>query len=147
MEKIRSLYEKHRETINYIFFGGVTTVVNTAVSWGCHALGMGTVPANTAAWIVSVLVAYYTNRRWVFMSHSRGADAWREFLSFVGCRVGTLLIDDAVMHLGVDRLGPSVTFVSDGLWYLAVKVAANVIVLILNYVFSKLIIFRKKDGE
>ena len=147
MEKIRSLYAKYREAVNYVFFGGVTTLVNIATFWVAKRLGAATWFANALAWILSVLVAYYTNRRWVFESASTGSAALKEFVSFVGCRLGTFALDEAIMILGVDKLGPHVTAVPQDLWNLIVKVAANVVVLILNFVFSKLFIFKKKDGE
>ncbi|MBQ6595058.1 MAG: GtrA family protein [Clostridia bacterium] len=146
MEKIRTLYGRYRRIVHYVFFGGVATIVNIASFWAGKRLGMATWAANALAWIIAVLVAYYTNRRWVFESRNRGAEAIREFLSFVGCRLATFALDEAIMILGVDRLGPAVTFVSPKLWELFVKVFANILVLILNYVFSRLFIFRKREG-
>ena len=141
MEKLRSLimkyFTKYREQIAYLFFGGVTTVVNIVTLEVFARLGCPTWLANAIAWVVAVLVAYFTNRKWVFASRSTGATAVKEFASFISCRVGTGVMDEIIMVVGVDKLG---------LWRPGVKVFSNVLVVILNYVFSKLLIF-KRDGE
>ena len=133
---MKSLFKKYREQISYLFFGGVTTVVNIVTYWLLAKLGLSTGLANGIAWVLSVLVAYVTNRVWVFESKSRGLDAVKECAWFFACRLATGVLDEGIMILGVDRLG---------LWGLGVKVFANVLVIVLNYVFSKLLIFRKKD--
>lgn len=146
MERIKRLFNKYREMIAYVFFGGVTTVVNVVAYNAMAALGLSTGVANGIAWVLSVLVAYFTNRVWVFHSKNRGMDAVKEFASFVGCRVGSGLLDEGIMIFGVDWLGPRVvTPAGMGLWRLGVKVFSNIIVMILNYIFSKLFIFRKKE--
>ena len=82
---------------------------------------------------------------WVFCSSAKGMAAVREFLSFVTCRLGTLVLDVAVMWLGADLLGPMLIAPErQNLWFLGVKVFSNVLVIVANYVFSKLIIFKKK---
>ena len=144
MEKIKTLLMKYREQLLYIFFGGVTTVVNIAAYALCARAGLPTWLSNAIAWVLAVLLAYVTNRIWVFRSHSRGMDQAKEFLSFIGCRVATGVMDEAIMVLGVDKLGPIVAPGSLRLWGLGVKVFSNVLVIVLNYVFSKLFIFRKK---
>ena len=95
--------------------------------------------------IISILFAYWTNRTWVFTSKTHGKAALAEFGKFISCRLFTLVVDTAIMFVGGNLIGPM--FVPEqwlGLWGLAVKVGANVVVVILNYVFSKLIVFRKK---
>ena len=147
MDKLKSLLIKHREVVAYLFFGGVTTLVNIAAYALLARLGLSTGVANAIAWAVAVLVAYLTNRRWVFASKTRGAAAVREFVAFVAARVGTGLLDEAIMVLGVDRLGPAIVAPERlDLWGLGVKVFSNVLVIILNYVFSKLFIFKKKES-
>lgn len=129
----------------YLFFGGVTTAVNI----GCYALlhtalGMHSDLANAIAWAASVAVAYVTNRLWVFGSRSRGGAMLREIGAFAGARVLTGLMDEGIMHVAVEILGPRL--VPAGLrtlWDLGVKVASNVLVIVLNYVFSKRFIFKK----
>ena len=146
MQRIRALFHKYREVIAYLFFGGVTTVINIAAFAVFSQLGLSTGVANAIAWVVAVLVAYFTNRRWVFESRSAGTAALKEFASFVACRVATGVMDEVIMILGVDRLGPLVVSPDrQSLWALGIKVFSNILVIVLNYVFSKLFIFKKKD--
>jgi len=147
MQKLKSLFLKYREQIAYLFFGGVTTVVNIAAYALLSRLGLSTGVANAIAWALGVAVAYISNRLWVFESKARGAAAVKELVSFVACRLGTGLMDEAIMVLGVDRLGPIVASNHMALWGLGVKVFSNILVIVLNYVFSKLFIFRKKENE
>ena len=134
---MKALLEKYRGLILYAVFGALTTAINIAVYALCYrVLHIPNVPSNVIAWILSVLFAFITNKLYVFESKSleRGTVA-RELASFVGARLATGLLDLAVMFVGVDLLhGPDLVF----------KVGSNVIVIILNYVLSKLIVFRKK---
>ena len=145
MEKLKALLVKYREQLLYLFFGGVTTVINIAAYALCARAGLPTWLSNAVAWILAVLAAYVTNRIWVFQSRNRGMALVKEFSSFVGCRVATGVMDEAIMVLGVDRLGPLVAPGRLELWGLGVKVFSNVLVIVLNYVFSKLFIFKKKS--
>lgn len=145
MDKIRSLWARYREVLVYLIFGGLTTLVNIVVYWVLARIGLATAWANGIALAVSILFAYATNRSFVFASRARGAEAWREFGKFIACRLGTGVLDQAIMILGVDVLGPLVVSAAGmELWGLGVKVFSNVIVIVLNYVFSKVIIFRKQ---
>ena len=134
------LWKKYKEIITYLFFGFVTTVVN----YGVYALlvrgfHMDVVPANIIAWIVAVVVAFVTNKLWVFESKSRDKKTlFREFFAFVVARLITLGVETLLLWIFVDKLG-----VND----LIMKIITNVIVVILNYVFSKFIIFRKKKEK
>ena len=134
---MKALLEKYRGLILYAVFGALTTAINIAVYALCYrVLHIPNVPSNVIAWILAVLFAFITNKLYVFESKSleRGTVA-RELASFVGARLATGLLDLAVMFVGVDLLhGPDLVF----------KVGSNVIVIILNYVLSKLIVFRKK---
>ena len=135
---IRKLYEKYRDLIPYIIFGVLTTLVNTAVYWLCaHPLSLPVVPSTMIAWFLAVLFAYLTNRKWVFHSEAstRGEIA-KEVVSFYACRLVTGILDWAGMYLFVDVLH----------WNdLAVKIGVNFLVIVLNYVLSKWIVFRKKS--
>ena len=145
MEKLKALAVRYREPLAYLFFGGVTTLVNIASYALLSALGLSTGVANALAWALAVAVAYLTNRRWVFHSRATGGEALREFASFIAARVATGLLDEGVMLLGVDVLGPRLVAPESLRWWgLGVKVFSNVLVIILNYVFSKWFIFRKK---
>ena len=147
MARIRDWIRKYREPLSYLFFGGVTTLVNIGVYALLHgAMDVHSDWANIAAWVVSVAVAYFTNRRWVFQSRARGRAMLREGLSFVAGRLLTGLMDQGIMHVATQVIGPRlVSEAMRKLWDMGVKVASNVLVIILNYVFSKLFIFRKKD--
>ncbi|MCI8441227.1 MAG: GtrA family protein [Provencibacterium sp.] len=133
-----SLFNRYKEVILYLIFGGLTTLVNI-VSYALFAdwLGIYYLTANVIAWILSVLFAYLTNRSFVFESKSQGRAALRELLLFFGCRLLSGLFDMACMYVCVDLLQmPG----------LAAKILSNVIVIILNYLFSKFLIFQKKEN-
>ena len=129
-------WRQYQEQIAYLFFGGVTTLVNIVALEIFARLGCATWLANAIAWVLSVLTAYVTNRLWVFHSDSTGASAVKEIGSFFACRTATFVLDEAIMVVGVDKLH---------LWRLGVKIFANVLVIILNYVFSKVFIFKKRE--
>ena len=144
MKRLWELFLKYREMIAYLFFGAVTMAINIAVYGIMTYLGCSTGVANAMAWLLSMLAAYFCNRLWVFRSSSKGSEAVKEFTSFVACRLGTGIMDEVLMILGVDFFGPM--FVEPahmGLWGLIMKVFVNILVIILNYVFSKLLIFKK----
>lgn len=143
---MKELFIKYRSLIAYAFFGALTTVVNIVTYGICTWFGIGTGVSNALAWVLSVLFAYFTNRRWVFESdnHSR-SEVTKEFISFVTCRLGTGVLDQIIMVIGVDILGPK--FIPDPyayIWSLGLKIASNVLAIVLNYIFSKVIIFKKK---
>ena len=144
MNKIIQIWKKHREVLSYLIFGGLTTVVNVGlfmILTGFTALSTGT--ANAIALAASILFAYVTNKIWVFESKLTGLAAVREFLMFIACRLATGLLDQAIVVAGVDWLGAAIGLAESTLWAGAVKVFANVLVIIANYVFSKLLIFKK----
>lgn len=134
---MRNLLVKYKEVILYIFFGGCTTLVNIVVYYICaHLLSLGTVPSTAVAWILSVAFAYITNKIYVFESRSRELRAIvREIVSFVSCRFLTGLMDLVIMYACVDILR-----FND----LIIKIISNILVIILNYIASKLLIFREK---
>ncbi len=134
---IKQLHEKYKDVIPYLFFGVCTTLVNVIVYWiAAHPLGMAVMPGTIIAWFLAVLFAYVTNRKWVFHSEANDRkEIGKEMLSFFACRLATGIVDWLCMFLFVDVLG----------WNdMVIKVAANVLVIILNYIASKLVIFRKK---
>lgn len=142
MKKIIDLFKKYKEIILYLIIGGLTTLVNILAYWVfANPLNLHTVLSNILAWVISVLFAYFTNKIFVFESKSFKRDIFlKEFVLFFLSRATTGLIDTGIMYLFIDRLG----FTEYEMW---IKVASNVIVIILNYVFSKLIVFRKKKKE
>ncbi len=138
METIRRLLRKYKEPILYVFFGGLTTLLNMAVYFVCtKALKMGLEISDILAWIAGVLFAYVTNKLFVFESRNRrGRQLWLEFGEFVGARVLSLVVDVLFLEITVKGLG---------WWDVPMKILANIIVIIMNYVFSKLFIFKKKE--
>ncbi len=143
---IRDLYYKYEEKWLYLFFGVLTTAVSFITAGIAKSLlesaGMGkgavSILSTAISWVFAVTFAYVTNRLWVFESKAKGAkEITAEAASFYGGRVFTFFTEMAMMWLGYSRLHIN---------YWVTKVAANVIVLILNYVISKLFVFRNK-GE
>ncbi len=136
-KRLKALYQKYREMLSYLFFGGVTTLVNIACYWLCaHPLGLGTVPSTVIAWVAGVAFAFWSNKLFVFQSRSwRRNVVVREAASFVAARAFSGVLDLAFMWVTVDLAH----------WNdLCMKIISNVIVVILNYLFSKLLIFKKK---
>lgn len=143
--RLKALLTKYREAIAYLFFGGLATLLNIVLAMVFRFMGLPTLANTVLDNILCILFAYITNRLWVFCSSTRGMAALREFVSFITCRLGTLVLDVAVMWLGADLLGPMLIAPErQNLWFLGVKVFSNVLVIVANYVFSKLIIFKKK---
>lgn len=137
MNRILEIVRKNKSVLLYLIFGVLTTVVNIAAyAVAARVLHLGTNISNVLAWILAVTFAYITNRKWVFESKATtGLEIGRELFSFYSCRLATGLFDLIVMYIFVDLL-----FVNDML----MKAISNVLVIILNYIASKLVIFRKK---
>lgn len=133
---IKKLLEMYREVISYLFFGVLTTVVNFIIYFACtNILDMNYLIANALSWAGAVAFAYFTNRTWVFKSKTKGFCAiMKEMTTFVGCRVLSGVMDMIIMFVSVDIVG-----ISDD----AAKFITQVVVVVLNYIFSKLIIFRR----
>ena len=134
--RIAALLQRYKSQILYLFFGGCTTLVNVAVYGICTRMAdLSTTWSTAIAWVLAVLFAYLTNRTWVFESRAHTApDILRELWSFLLCRVATGALDLAIMYLCVDRLG---------LPDIPIKLLSNLLVIVLNYVASKLIIFSR----
>lgn len=137
MKRIKELLKKYREMLLYLFFGGCTTLVNIVSYYICSRLGMSTALSTVIAWVLSVLFAYATNRKFVFLSKATGLAAiLKETAGFFLCRLVTGLLDLAIMVVFVDVLH------FNGM---VIKILSNVIVIILNYAASKLMIFKNKS--
>ena len=169
MNKIKELIKKHREIVTYLIFG----VLTTFVGWGVYFLvlwlwkaGFGLPVDDTASrlyligytvaqviqWIAAVLFAFFTNRKWVFTDADKSANIWAQLGKFSVGRVATFFVDYFVtlfVSLGLATLIPALTCVSllGKEWNLAeigAKVLAAVIVIIANYIFSKIFVFKNK---
>ena len=137
MQLILKLLKKHKSFIAYGVFGVFTTIVNIVTYNFCYnCLGISNTLSNIAAWILAVTFAYLTNKVWVFDSKSwKWEVLQREIPAFISCRLATGILDIVIMFVCVDILG---------FHALLMKVISNVLVIILNYIFSKLVIFKKK---
>lgn len=138
MKKILSLLEKYREVISYLFFGGMTTLVNYIVYLPCYnILHLSGALSNAIAWVAAVAFAYLTNKPFVFKSHDWSAKTVvPELTKFVGCRVGSGLVETAIIFMTVDLLRFNGNII---------KILTSILVVILNYVASKLVVFRKSE--
>lgn len=135
--QIKELFKKYKGIINYLIFGVLTTLINVVIySLGYDVLGIPNLVSTALAWVVAVAFAFVTNKLFVFESRSwRGTEALKEAVNFVACRLSTGAVELVFMFLFVDLLAFSGT---------VMKLVCNVIVIILNYVLSKLIVFKKK---
>ncbi len=140
---VKALLVKYRELIIYGIVGVITTIVNWGSSFLLEATVLdSSVPLqntiiNVIAWIAAVIISFPLNRKWVFQSKN---PAWfHEFLGFTASRVTTLLIEELIMLLCVNLLGLDFRF--------SKVFIASVLVIILNYVFSKLLVFRKGQKQ
>ncbi|MCC0635112.1 MULTISPECIES: GtrA family protein [unclassified Clostridioides] len=129
------IFKKHKETILYLFFGAFTTLVNiVSYLFFTRVISFDFMVANALAWILAVLFAYVTNKFFVFESKKVEIKfLFKEFLSFVSFRLLSGIIEMVIMYIMVDLL-----FVND----LIVKIFTNIVVIVLNYLFSKMIIFK-----
>ena len=140
MDKLKGLIKKYKSMILYVLFGAFTTLVNMAIYWLCfNVIGIPNVPSTIIAWILAVSFAFITNKLWVFNSKSFDRKTMtHEIPAFFTARVLTGLLDVGIMYAAVDVLH------WNGLIW---KLISNVIVIMLNYIASKLVIFRKKEEK
>ena len=139
MEKIKELYLKYKEVINYLIFGILTTVVSLAVYYISvftflnpeNAIQLQI--ANILSWIAGVTFAYFTNRKFVFESKEK--NKLKEAGKFVLARVITLIMDMLIMWLGV-----TVLHLNDKI----IKLISQVVIIVSNYIFSKLFVFKNQ---
>jgi len=130
-----SWYNKCREVLLYLLFGGMTTVINIFSFISLRYFNISIYISNVIAWVVSVLFAFITNKLFVFESRNKTfKDDIRESFYFFGFRILSLFFDMAFMFLLVQILSVQELFS---------KVLANILVILLNYVFSKIFVFRK----
>ena len=137
IQKIRDLVIKYWDIVSYLFFGVCTTVVNYLIYIPCYNfLGMSATVSNMIAWVVAVAFAYLTNKPFVFKSNDWSAETVvPELTKFVGCRIGSGAVETLILLVTVDLLGWN-----GNIW----KLLTQVMVVILNYIASKLLVFRKK---
>ena len=140
---IKSISKRQQEIISYLFFGGLTTLVNFGVYiFFVNLIGLGITVSNAIAWVAAVLFAFVTNKLWVFHSKSWMAkQVLREAGSFLGARITTGLLD----MIGVPLLfNIGLRYPLFGIEGFTAKLIIAVLVIILNYVFSKVFVFRSR---
>lgn len=135
--KVWEKLKEHKSFILYVVFGVLTTIVNMVVYGLCYDIfKMGNVISTIIAWFVAVVLAYATNKVWVFDSKSFAPKVLLyELATFFSCRILTGILDVAIMYFAVDIMA------WNGKLF---KLISNVLVIILNFIASKLIIFVKK---
>ena len=121
-----------KELFLYVVFGTLTTIVNIVVYFALEYIGVNYIISNIIAWFLSVLFAYVTNRIWVF--ESKSPDILKEMVLFFSGRIFSGVLDTALLYLFVDILTLGNTFS---------KIAVEIIITILNYLLSKLIVFKE----
>ena len=142
MNKIKELYLKYKEIINYLIFGVLTTIVSLVTYYICvftfldpdNAIQLQI--ANVISWIISVAFAYITNRKFVFESKEK--NKIKEASKFVTSRIATLLMDMAIMYVGV-----TVLRFNDKI----MKLISQVVVIVMNYILSKILVFKKEKNN
>ena len=133
-------YKKHKEVLLYIFFGGLSFVLNIV----CFVLfermfGMGELVANVLAWIITVLFVFFTNRIWVFDGKvETKKDFAKQMIDFYIGRIATLILEELILFIFITKAG----FNS-----LIVKIIAQITVIVTNYIISKLWVFKKKKTD
>ena len=138
MSKIRALICKYYDVLVYLVFGVLTTVVNYVIYLPCYnILGLSGACSNVIAWVAAVAFAYLTNKPYVFRSHDWSAGTViPELTKFVGSRIASGALETGIIFVTVDCL----------LWNgNLMKLMTSVFVVILNYIASKLLVFRKKE--
>lgn len=127
----------NRETVSYFIFGVLTTFVDWLSYWVMRQYGVDYRLATAGAWAAAVLFAFVTNKLFVFNSYSlHPKKVWAEFVPFVVCRAATGAFTMIAMIVLVDGLKIRQDFIC--------KVAVSAVSLVLNYLFSKLYIFKKQ---
>lgn len=136
MNKLVNIYNRYREQILYLVFGGLTTLISIITYAVFTELAdINILIANILSWIISVAVAYATNKSVVFRSDKKGvAQVLTEALSFYAGRLLTLLIEEAILFVFIDLAK---------LPNMPVKIIAQIIIIVLNYIISKVFIFKK----
>ncbi len=140
IEQITYSIYKYKEPILYLFFGGLTFLLNVVLFWLMAVrLGWEPLSANIVIWIICVAFAYVTNRRWVFESRSAGLkDIIREAMMFAVGRLATLAAEELILWIGIDLLNIN---------SMVIKLLSQIIVIVGNYAISKWIVFKESSAR
>ncbi len=136
---IQDFYDKHESVLLYLVVGGLTTVVSLAAQYIPKYLGLPTAANTTISWICAVTFAFFANKVWVFKNESNTKRDWlAQASAFYGARLVTYFLELGFMMLTVEVLSQNEYIM---------KIIAQVFILVINYLFSKLVVFRKKKEE
>jgi putative flippase GtrA len=136
---IREFYEKHESILLYLFYGFLTTVVSFAAQFLCNFLGANTQIATIISWICAVTFAFFVNKFYVFESNKKdGKTVFREVSQFYAARIVSGVFEIVFLTVTVDYLGLNVY---------VFKLIAQIIIVITNYIFSKFVVFKKKEKQ
>lgn len=136
---LRDFYYKHESVMLYLIVGAMTTAVSVIFQYIPLLMGFPTEVNTTVSWIFAATFAFFTNKAWVFKNEERTKKDWiSQAAAFYGARLATYFLELAFMSFTVRVLEQN---------EYVMKLIAQVFILIINYIFSKLVVFRKKDGE
>ena len=136
MEELFKFFRKHRELITYLFVGGITSVIGMGGYWLLLFFGFSPVSANIFSWVAAVAFAYVANKKLVFQNQTKGLQQLlRQVTAFVSSRVFSLVVETVLIWAGTDLLQIDK--------YL-IKIPVAVIVIILNYLTGKFVVFVKR---
>lgn len=142
IKKCKELYLKYEEMVNYLIVGVLNTIVSWAAFFACAytildaQIVWQNIMLSVISWVAGVVFGYFMNRKYVFKS--KEPNMWKEFLQFAGGRVSTYVLDAVVMVLMVN-----VMHINEGIS----KVFVSVLVMIGNYIISKLFVFKKEEPK
>ena len=130
-------YKKYKEGLLYLFFGGLTFFLSIFLFWFMDLMGLNELVNNTIDWVICVAFQFFTNRTWVFDGKvETKKDFAKQAASFTAGRLFTLVVENILILIFITWLGfPK----------MPVKLGATFVVIVLNYIISKLIVFKKKD--
>ncbi|MCF0145420.1 MAG: GtrA family protein [Eubacterium sp.] len=130
-------YKRYKEALLYLFFGGITFFLNIILfALIGRFTNINELVNNVICWIICVLFQFFTNRTWVFDAKVEGAGSFfKQMAGFFGGRLFTLVVEEVILAVFISWLGLNA---------MVVKILAQVVVIVLNYVISKFIVFKKK---
>ncbi len=152
LEKLKTIYQRYENIILYVFFGGLTTIVSWGTHFGSeHFFHVSVAVATAISWICSVTFAFITNKKFVFKNKTEtGKGLILQVASFFAARAMSLGVEIIIMKLCADTYSDyfsSLFGVDKKTNEMIFKLFANVVILIINYVLSKLVIFKNKKQE
>ncbi|MGN1313705.1 MAG: GtrA family protein [Lachnospiraceae bacterium] len=138
MERIKELWKKYEEGISYLFWGGVAFCLSMVLFYlFANVMKIHEQVANTIDWIICVIFTYFTNRIFVFKSKTKGLSGMgKEFISFISARLATLIVENAILFVMIDLMTIN---------NMIAKLTGQFVVIVSNYILSKLWIFSKKN--